>query len=541
MAALVTDNFRILNASNFIDSISDTSNSYYAFLGLSNPKPLSNTIPSGSSELFGDRSSSWDSSTPSPIDNIDYLNHYRYNSLFGKRITSQNARRVVKKVTWTANTEYDMYRHDYSLDNRSPNSQSTRLYDSQYYVVNSDFRVYLCIDNGSYGPSNQNSAKGNKSKDEPTFTDLEVSAAGSSNDGYLWKYLFTISPSDIIKFDSTEYIVLPNDWKTSQDSQIKTIRESGDSSINNNQIKKVYIENSGSGYIQGSESVCNIIGDGSGGKALVKISNDTNQKVESVKIVSGGSGYTYGYVDLSNVRPSTFIGTSAKLIVIIPPSRGHGYDLYSDLGADKVLIYARFDNSTRDFPVNTVFAQVGLIKDPESFDSSGTKYTANDFSSLYSMRLTSFVGSSRPLIGEKITQTLSTNPLTTATGYVASYDSDTQVLKYYVDRSLSYYNGNDSTDNADNSKVYDFTATPGSGGSVAITGSEGLSAQIDTDFGSSASTSIYDGINLGVTFTKGLANPEINRKTGDVIYIDNRTSVNRDSRQKEDVKIILEF
>ena len=59
MAALVTDKFRILNASNFIDSISDTSNSYYAFLGLSNPKPLSSTIPSGSSGLFGGRSSTW--------------------------------------------------------------------------------------------------------------------------------------------------------------------------------------------------------------------------------------------------------------------------------------------------------------------------------------------------------------------------------------------------------------------------------------------------------------------------------------------------
>ena len=42
-------------------------------------------------------------------------------------------------------------------------------------------------------------------------------------------------------------------------------------------------------------------------------------------------------------------------------------------------------------------------------------------------------------------------------------------------------------------------------------------------------------------FTNGLANPEINKKTGDVIYIDNRKEVERDIRQKEDVKIILEF
>jgi len=46
---------------------------------------------------------------------------------------------------------------------------------------------------------------------------------------------------------------------------------------------------------------------------------------------------------------------------------------------------------------------------------------------------------------------------------------------------------------------------------------------------------------LGVEFTGGLANSEINKKTGDVIYIDNRKEVERNIRQKEDVKIILEF
>ena len=37
MAAVVTDQFRISNASNFVDSVANTSNSYYVFLGLPNP------------------------------------------------------------------------------------------------------------------------------------------------------------------------------------------------------------------------------------------------------------------------------------------------------------------------------------------------------------------------------------------------------------------------------------------------------------------------------------------------------------------------
>ena len=44
------------------------------------------------------------------------------------------------------------------------------------------------------------------------------------------------------------YIVLPNDWSTSTDSQIQTVRDAGNSDLYKNQIKKVYIENGGSGY-----------------------------------------------------------------------------------------------------------------------------------------------------------------------------------------------------------------------------------------------------------------------------------------------------
>jgi hypothetical protein len=46
---------------------------------------------------------------------------------------------------------------------------------------------------------------------------------------------------------------------------------------------------------------------------------------------------------------------------------------------------------------------------------------------------------------------------------------------------------------------------------------------------------------LGVNFTNGLANPEINKGSGKTIYLDDRPSISRSSRQKEDIKIVLEF
>ena len=74
-----------------------------------------------------------------------------------------------------------MYRHDYSRSNTAVVSGSTSLYLANYFVMNSDFRVYICLQNG-IDPDNPT---GRPSLDEPTFTDLEPRAAGTSGDGYI--------------------------------------------------------------------------------------------------------------------------------------------------------------------------------------------------------------------------------------------------------------------------------------------------------------------------------------------------------------------
>jgi len=515
MAAIVTDQFRILNAGNFVDSVSDSSNSYYVFVGLANP------AASG----YG-RDSDWDTDTPNPTDNFDYTNFVGDSAMYGKRVTSTNVRRLARRIDWTRGTKYEMYRHDYSLANLSPVTKSSRLYDSNYYVINSEYKVYICIDNGSSGIN----TTGNASLDEPTFTDLEPSAAGVSGDGYIWKYLFTVSPSDIIKFDSTEYISLPSDWSTSTNSQISAVRTNADSDVNENQIKKIYIHTRGAGYSQGSHEL-NVIGDGSGAKVVVEVNSTGN--ITNAVVSSGGKGYTYGMVDLGSINASS--STKAKLIPIIPPSRGHGYDIYKELGADKVLIYARFDDSTRDFPIDTSFAQIGIVKDPTA-NGSTSKYTENQFSSLNALKFSSTSGSIA--IGDKINQTVTGG---IAKGFVASYDSETKVLKYFTDRSLflnqSTYDNVDYVGVSTESKVLGFESTAN-----AVTTTGGFSGSIDTGFtGITTNPTGSKLISLGTQFTNGLSSPEINKGTGDVIYLDNRPLITRNSRQKEDVKIILEF
>ena len=195
MAAIVTDQFRINNASNFLGDVNDSSNSYYVFVGLSNPATTGSGVPANG---FGRATteSSWNSDTPNPTDDFNYLNHTKDTILFGKKITSDNIRRVIRKVTWTSGQKYEIYRNDYSSSNMSPVTDSARLYDANYFVINKDYNVYICIDNGSSGISTE----GNRSQNEPLFTGLEPSrAAGDTDDGYRWKFLFSVAPSDIIK------------------------------------------------------------------------------------------------------------------------------------------------------------------------------------------------------------------------------------------------------------------------------------------------------------------------------------------------------
>jgi len=158
---------------------------------------------------------------------------------------------------------------------------------------------------------------------------------------------------------------------------------------------------------------------------------------------------------------------------------------------------------------------------------------------LFSVKFTSITGT--PSVGEKIEQ-LVANGTGKAYGYVASWDSEASVLKYFRDRSLYYnqttFDQQDYVGISTNGRAYTFESS-----SNLIRGqSSGFTASIDTGFaGITTNPTGTKLINLGVNFTNGLASPEINKGSGDLIYLDNRPSIARNLRQKEDIKVILEF
>ena len=90
-----------------------------------------------------------------------------------------------------------MYRHDYALsddpnkNNPTPNAGGG-LYNTNYYVITSEFKVYKCIIAGA-GASTQ----------QPTQTLTQPQA---ESDGYTWKFMYTISVTDAEKFLTNAYM-----------------------------------------------------------------------------------------------------------------------------------------------------------------------------------------------------------------------------------------------------------------------------------------------------------------------------------------------
>ena len=226
--------------------------------------------------------------------------------------------------------------------------------------------------------------------------------------------------------------------------------------------------------------------------------------------------------------------------------------VYRELGASNVLIFSRIENddANPDFVTGTKVARIGIVENPQSFESTSiiTEDRASAINGVIlkglspnddDYKTTSFESNSY------ITQQVGTGQ--TAVGRVISYDKTTGVLRYWQDRSLVGFNtdGTQKTSPTYGYGLNDFTGTTAAGGTLKIVGGT-KDLYIDNGFGSVSNPGISTVINnktyyLGQTFIKGVANPEIEKYSGTILYVDNRPSITRSANQREDIKVILQF
>ena len=503
--ALVTDNFRIYAAESFRDTL-QTSNKVYMFVGRAKTWGSTDVPPTGE-----------------PLDSFEYARTSYGDSVAFKRVDISDTALVIPRVDWIDPTKttggvgrtYSMYKPDYAPTKTTANG-SSRLYDSNFYVMNSDFNVYKCLYNGQ----NPDFPRGRPSLVEPTGTSTTIIETSDSPGvySYRWKYLYTIDADNILKFVTTEFIpVLSN-------SLVKSAANSGS-------VDTVVIENAGSGYNNGTFTNVPIRGDyniNGGTQALCTVIV-VSGSVSSVTITQAGSGYSFASIDVSLI-PNIGNGTNANLDVVLPPNGGHGFDSVRELGAYRLMFASKLETTSAfvDFPNDLTYRRVGLVLNPTDYNTTTvcSQNTRSAVKALIFPQSGAGTPSGTFVAGETITQAT-----TNAKGLVVSYDTITKVLKYYQDE----------TDGTVNGDVIPFS------GSNQITGStNSYTATPDSTFGTSSvpltqitiGVSVYE---LGLSFVQGYANEEIELNSGEILYLDNRIPITRSADQNEELKVVIEF
>ena len=498
MSAIITEKFRQHNANQFYESFTEASAStYYLFLGKA-------------SGFTASTSGGSDSSPPTPSDSPKE-EYFSWDSMLGaKKIASTDVVYAIPRRNWANSTVYDMYRHDYSASNTST-SGSSNLYDSTYYFLTSDYRVYKVLDN------NDGAAY---SGSEPTSESSAPFAIG----GYVIKYMYTISTSNFAKYGTTDFISVATDSTVSDaatDGKIESLVVTG-----------------GSGYTDGTYYAA-IYGDGTSqgtsSGAIVRITVTSGTIVSfgltagtDTTLHAGGAAYTFGYVNLgaayifsdSSLSSSSTLGsgTGGAISVIISPDGGHGSNAITELGGHYVMSAITLTQAEGDdFSTSNDFRSVGLVVDPYNFGTT-TVASATTRRQTFVVKVGTVSGTFEP--DEVITQAT-----TGAVGKVVEYDS-TLSLVYYQQESYKGYGTNATT-----------------GGYVAFSGANVITGGTSGATGTPSTTT--ETLTLANSFTldltSGYANPELAADSGDIIYLENRKPIQRASDQTEDIKIIIEF
>lgn len=404
MSKLITNNIKLFNVDQFIESFSEPNfNIYYYFIG--NPIPYTE-----------------DASPPTLIDTVQTTLFDTYNNMiYGKRITSDDVCRMTPRHNWVAGTVYQQYVHD--IDN----------YQNNFYVLSnegSSYSVFKCLNNNNGAPSTYQPSLSETSADDDFYF--------TPTDGYQWKYMYSITTTQYNKFATTSHIpvftnanVVGNavygsidsivvtsggdryasytngafqEVKVGSNPKVYAIDPNGASPNNDFYINSALKITSGDGsgqqryivdYIVSGSSklvivdsefdidpttnshyeitpLVTVTGDGSGALARAIVNTQSNT-IYSIEVVSRGEGYTHGSVVVTGntgiinvVTGNTITANTATAKVILSPKGGHGSNAAAELGAHYVGISTTFDSSLSGGKVvdSNDFRVVGIIKDP---------------------------------------------------------------------------------------------------------------------------------------------------------------------------------
>lgn len=441
MSAIFSKYLEVFNAKQFKESVSEpsASNVYLTF----------------------GRCFPWSNDAAPPHANTSVSTFYEVwnNMIGGKKITGNDIRHCIPRFNWSNNTIY--YAYDDLVDSRTLKRSNT-----QFYVVTDDWNVYKCLAN-NYGANSTS-----KPTSISTTNDFQTA------DGYVWKYMYTITAEERLRFVTSNYI--PVKTLTVNDASLQWGVQNNATS---GAIHNILLTNHGSGYTANDITIT-IVGDGQDANAFA-VRNVTSNTISSIVIDNKGSDYTY-----ANVTISSPTGSGAAARSIISPIGGHGSDPLTELGGSNLILHVQLKSvEGGKFPVTNEYRQVVLLEDPYVYGTSDA--IANTVVS--QTTFLNLTGTSAEYIEDEFVFQGSSLDSSTFSGRVVEWDSGNNRLK--------------------------------------VTNTKGIiTSELVIGANSSASR-----------FVGSVTNPDMEAYTGKLLYIDNISPITRTIDQTEDFKLILNF
>ena len=488
--------------------------------------------------LFIGRIHDWDGDVPTTIDSIREMDYRVWDNMLAlKRITENDVYLVIPRYDWAEDTLYNSYDSD---------SNTLFTNSTPFYVRTTDRNIYKCLfaNNG-----------GSNSFVQPTGTSTEAFA---TNDGYVWKFMYSVTSAIELKFLTDEYLPVQRPANNDSSAQWLVQQAAVDGSID-----IVKIANSGSNYITttGNFSVVSsatsmtldasasitpgdyvdygiflTTGTGAGqigvisaydastktitlaGDGFTTLPDTGTQYLISPRVKVEGSGINfsaYSTVDTNgtdidsivivspgsgysqaNVYISGTPGSGAILRPMLSPSGGHGFNAIDELGGHNVLIHTSLSgNESGTISANNDFRYYGIVKNPLG-SANGQLATGDVFNQTVRLSLVNVTNNGLFILDEQVTSS--------------------------ADGTTSYQVVEFANTNAANTE-----------GVLSISNANGTPITVGSEIATNTSniTAVINSIQLG----------DLEPYSGKVLFLENRDTITRDAMQKEDFRITLKF
>jgi hypothetical protein len=351
-----------------------------------------------------------------PLQTQRYLKSTYKDIFVMKRITTNDISPVIQRNDWESGYIYDAYVDDadmYALD-----QNGYLLYT--FYVKNRYDQVFKCLWNSNRAAS----------INEPFFQpgSYQTNNIFYGDDGYKWKYIYTIDIGRKNKFMDILWMPVP----VTANIPNPLLSSSGTGSVD-----AINVINRGNNYdTQNSIISIVITGDGTGANATAIIDSNTQsltyKQITDVSVTNPGTNYTYATATVTVANTSLITatqGSGAILTSPVSPIGGHGFNPATELGASRIMITAEFNGTENGFiPTDIKYRQVGLIASP----SARSTYPALANAAIYKAYTEVFVSAGFGLFNssETVYQVFPAGSTTIVySGTVLSFDEGANLVK----------------------------------------------------------------------------------------------------------------